>query len=300
MAMSDHNSGGAPSGAERDPALDRLYREAGGEDPPAHLDAVILAAAHRAVGAGPRARPSVLRRWQLPMSIAAIVVLSVSLVTLVQEEGGEQLVQPPPPALPSAPPAEPPQTAPGPAAVEPSRRPAAAAVPDRIAERRRDEPVKAPTGTGALSRDTTSEAGPAPAQPAAGVAAQLEGPGRPQPQPFRDSGAAGERRAPEPPSAPAEDAAARAPVAGRSAASLATAPAAKPAPSRSRAAEARKESAMEESRQAVWQGYENEPPQKWLDRIAELKRLGRQTDAEAMLTEFKRRFPAHPVPPGLP
>jgi hypothetical protein len=51
-------------------------------------------------------------------------------------------------------------------------------------------------------------------------------------------------------------------------------------------------------RQPVWHGYEKEPPQKWLERIEELKRQGRAAEAEDMLSEFRRRFPEHPLPPG--
>jgi len=55
MALNEHGTGGANGGAERDPRLERVYREAAHETPPAHLDAAILAAARRAVGqpAGP-------------------------------------------------------------------------------------------------------------------------------------------------------------------------------------------------------------------------------------------------------
>ena len=49
----------------------------------------------------------------------------------------------------------------------------------------------------------------------------------------------------------------------------------------------------------VWHGLEKEPPQKWLERIGELKRQERAAEAEEMLAEFKRRFPDHPLPPGL-
>jgi hypothetical protein len=52
-------------------------------------------------------------------------------------------------------------------------------------------------------------------------------------------------------------------------------------------------------RQPAWHGFEKEPPQKWLERIEELKRQGLAAEAEDMLSEFKRRFPEHPLPPGL-
>jgi hypothetical protein len=54
----------------------------------------------------------------------------------------------------------------------------------------------------------------------------------------------------------------------------------------------------EQDRLPAWQGYEKEPPQKWLVRIEELKRQGRAAEAEEMLSEFKRRFPEHPLPLG--
>ncbi len=102
MTLDGRNAGGTSGDAERDARLDRLYREAGGEMPPARLDAAILAAAHREVGARPRPLSSTLRRWRVPASIAAVVVLSVSLVTLVQEEGGDRLTDIPPITPPPA------------------------------------------------------------------------------------------------------------------------------------------------------------------------------------------------------
>ena len=45
----------------------------------------------------------------------------------------------------------------------------------------------------------------------------------------------------------------------------------------------------------VWRGLEEQPPEKWLDRLAEFKRDGRQADIDELLTEFRRRFPDHPA-----
>jgi hypothetical protein len=107
MAMSN-------DGIERDPRLARLYEAVGDEAPPAALDAAILAAARREVNAAPqvvassggdgRGRDAVAavrsqRNWYVPMSIAAVLVLSVSLVTLVQQEKGDELAQPPAPGV---------------------------------------------------------------------------------------------------------------------------------------------------------------------------------------------------------
>ena len=90
---------------ERDPRTARLLEAAGGEEPPAALDAAILAAARREVSARPQVAGGgaatgvpplrAKRNWYVPVSIAAVLVLSVSLVTLVHEEKGDQLAQPP-------------------------------------------------------------------------------------------------------------------------------------------------------------------------------------------------------------
>ena len=83
-----------------DPQLARIYAAAGDTEdgPAAALDAAILAAARREVGAGPTvlgAAPRTQRRWLVPLSLAAVLTLSVSLVTLVHEEKGDDLTQAP-------------------------------------------------------------------------------------------------------------------------------------------------------------------------------------------------------------
>jgi hypothetical protein len=106
MALND-DIRNAAAGSERDPGLTRVYGAAPRDEPPAHLDAAILAAAHREVGARPRPLAA-LRAWRVPLSLAAVVVLSVSLVTLMRQEGGDELYQSTQPGvLRSAPPAAP-------------------------------------------------------------------------------------------------------------------------------------------------------------------------------------------------
>lgn len=73
----------------QDPQLAQWYHAGGGPEPSPALDQAILAAAHRGVQARPRAAGSVLRRWRVPLSLAAVVVLSVTVVTLVSEHGVE-------------------------------------------------------------------------------------------------------------------------------------------------------------------------------------------------------------------
>jgi hypothetical protein len=43
--------------------------------------------------------------------------------------------------------------------------------------------------------------------------------------------------------------------------------------------------------------YAAEPPEKWGEKILELRREGRAAEADALLAEFRQRFPDHAVPP---
>jgi hypothetical protein len=74
---------------------------------------------------------------------------------------------------------------------------------------------------------------------------------------------------------------------GRAAASPPPPPAAvmsKPAPAK-----------LAQQRVPMWRGLEDQPPEKWLERLAEFRRDNRQADADELLVEFRRRFPDHPA-----
>lgn len=78
------------------------WRRAGREEPPASLDARILAAAHEAAGEtkNPR-RPSWIARFA-PVTVAAVAVLGVALSMRVADESPELRQSLPPPAAPAA------------------------------------------------------------------------------------------------------------------------------------------------------------------------------------------------------
>ncbi len=70
--------------------MSRAYRKASGGKTPQHLDDYILAAARKSVGARPRLAYSPFSKaWQVPVSVAAVLVLSVGLVFTLQEQTGE-------------------------------------------------------------------------------------------------------------------------------------------------------------------------------------------------------------------
>jgi hypothetical protein len=290
--MAVNPSGGASRNGERDPRLDRLYREGARETPPAHLDAAILAAARREGGAGPRRLSARLRAWRVPVSIAAVVVLTVSLVTLVGEESGERYLSSdravPGPARPAEP-APPAVVMKQPPAAESAPRPAPTQA-DPMRFSRKEAASAEPEAPGASAAGSARPGG----VPAMTGAAEADA-GSYSPL-LRDSmRAAGERAAA--PQSPAADE----PVTGASGiAARRDAPAAAaPAPSRAVSGSVRAKVEPAEKRAPAWHGLEAEPPAKWLERAIALKREGRAAEYQELLAEFKRRFPEHPVPPEL-
>lgn len=266
-----------------DPQLERFYRDTAREGPPAHLDAAILAAARREVGARPRALSSVLRRWHVPVSIAAVVVVSVSLVILVKEEGGERIgeVSIPPVTAPAEPSDAAPRLSAPATAVERAAQPRVEAPAPLERQGSRDEPKRS-IALGKLE-DAPRAASNSPAVGGTGTAGAPEAAA--EPRPFA---AAPPRPAQESAAAPASPAT----VEQRSAAPAAD------AVSGGTMARALQVKPAAQDRPPVWQGFEKEPPEKWLARIEELMRAGRATEAEEMRAEFKRRFPEHPLAQG--
>jgi len=242
-----------------DPDLARLYREASREAPPPHLDAQILAAAHREAGSRPRAigdgagedaySPVAKHRsWRVPLALAAVIVLSVSILTLSPEirdvappERAETARAPQPEAT-TSPGSETPERA----ATPPQEFRRVPGAPPGVASR--DEPVarEAPAAVAALRDEAAPEA-----PPASMAAARPE---RAPPRP--EAGVRLEPRAQQ--AAPLR---AEADLAG-----------------------------------ALTRQYADQPPEKWGEKIVELRREGRVEEAEALLAEFRRRFPDYRIP----
>ena len=86
-----------------EPEMHRLYRDAARELPPPALDAQILAAARRAVET-PSAYQRIVKRWTVPLSVAAVVMLTVGVVLRLTHERAleETATLSAPPAAPAA------------------------------------------------------------------------------------------------------------------------------------------------------------------------------------------------------
>jgi resuscitation-promoting factor RpfA len=81
--------------SEHDAKMASLYRLTMRDGPSPAVDAAVLAAAHRAVSSRPRKSGAVFEyAWRGPLSLAAVVVLAVSLVILMREEAPE-IAEPP-------------------------------------------------------------------------------------------------------------------------------------------------------------------------------------------------------------
>lgn len=140
---------------ERDAKLQAAYRALGAEEPPRALDEAILAAARRP-------HRGWAQRWSVPLSLAAVVVLSVVVTLRIQHEQPapvqEKVLVAKTPAAPAATP-----TPPAPAAPVQTRKEAAAAKPV-------PPPPAAPQPFPSAMQDKAAEQAGGAAAPASGVA----------------------------------------------------------------------------------------------------------------------------------
>jgi hypothetical protein len=239
--------------------ISKRYRELATEEPPHALDDAILAAAKRS--AQPRTR-----RWAVPLSIAAVLVLSVTVTLRMQHEQPD-LESPAPPAKPPPVLAENKQVQLQ-QKEERQIKPAAVPAPEQRAKLKpREEPKPfAPDLRDRVAAAPPPAAAPAPAPEAApsSRADSLRG---------TESSVAGAlaRQAEERTARDAE-AASRAPQVG-------------PVQALAKRAEggAAKSAALAES------------PERELERIAQLRRDGRHEEADKALAEFRKRHPDYRI-----
>jgi hypothetical protein len=322
-----------PINQERDAALDAAYRAAAPDEPPPALDDAIRAAARRAVGAGPLRRGSPLRRWQLPLSIAAVLVLCVSLVAVMREDGSELTRVPraeapaavaaadraklTEPAIPRV------ELAPATGASGLGLKPSAGGDGFGLGRSASSAGIRAPATALPEARDTDRLAAAAPArrqdfkasEPAAPAVAE-EVRGR-----LADNAPVLAQREAAKPAAPAAAAVAESKLEAvpldreadrkvrADAPMLAKIAPVAPAPAAMRAAPA--QAKADSAEPAVMSGQNANqvadgvaqmsllPPDKWLDRIEELRRAGRVEEARAGLSGFRRRYPDFKLPPSL-
>jgi hypothetical protein len=299
----------------RDEDLSRAWAQISLDEPPVALDEAIRAAARRAAQAGPRPTGArALSRWRVPVSVAAVLVISATITLLVAErethvpletqEAHEQLVAPQPMAE-AEPTAEPEgvkrETGVGSAARAP-------------AEKRRVAPAKGGTEPAPADADGALSDAPVRSDEVDGGLPAADA--RPADSPVRrDASAAGAAEAPrpmvkdslelkkestrkstaQPNGSRAEEGARPRALAqpGRAQEPASSAPAAAPPSTAGAAAAPAPEASFSAQEEA---GLE---PEAWLERIVELRKAGKLEEAARSLERFRRRYPDYPLPPEL-
>lgn len=267
--------------------ISRRYREAASEQPSPRIDAAILAAARREA-----ARPPVVRNWQVPAAVAAVLVIGVSL-SLLTREGVESL----PPvdqshkqadvARPEAPSlAMKAETAPKGKLDLQSR-------PSRDRGERGDRNAEAQHGEESFIGGSAAPQAPSPAPP---LVQQ------------HDTAAAKEPVGNAVPENAGTDTA-RTAQAGAAGALDENAPAMaleqeQPAPEKKALADAAEEVRAkslrkQESATTAAPAAMRRSPEQWLRSIEELIRSGRPADARLQLAEFRKRYPDYRLPDAL-
>jgi hypothetical protein len=264
---------------ERDPKVSQRYRELAAEEPSRELDQAILAAAHRAADKphAPLVTPAGRHRWYFSLGAAAVIVLAVAVTWHVEraQPDPETVVLKEEVPLKESPAADEKRSA---AAAVESPKPAAPALKPEPKPRLQQAP-----------REFARDAAPAASAPAesrirenaAGDVARAEVQQAPAPAPA--------------PSAQAERGDERAAAGGvMSRRTDRVEPQAAPAPpTESRVQQDAAPQAKALGGPAVSAYIDS--PERFLDRIAELRKEGRHNEADQLLAEFRQRYPDYRI-----
>ena len=307
----------------RESDISRTWRATSTEQPPATLDDAIRAAARRAVSARPQVSgSSFVARWRVPLSIAALVVVSASLTLLISEEK-QHLPGMTSQDLPraAAPPRMESSVTPGKRDEEARQVGSSRASSDAMLPKSTDRTAPMGKASGAMGSATNKATAPlpqsaaftpeavAPAPDRATSAAQAGAPARnDSPSVDTDARANAElkqvlpsaRELPSGPAAQSEATSKRkfeqeAPAPQSPAADSAVS-GAPPAPART-TVNAQLRSRVAPAKEPA--AEENLAPAAWVERIIDLRREGKLKEAADSLEAFRRRYPDYPLPAEL-
>jgi hypothetical protein len=267
----------------RDEEITRLYREAADAVPPAALDRLILDAARAGLAGKPERKRAWWQRWTAPVAAFATIVLTVTLTLLVQQEREQDEQAPPAPAQGKA------ATPPIPSTLSTPAQPAATAEPHRTDRAIARPAARAPESAVPAQKLKEAAASAEPRPFAAESKEAIKAEGR-----QRSEAGVGVLSAPAAPPPPAE-------------VELRAAPAAKPAaaPLRYQAAPAAADSVDNRAKAAPLRkqasGALEAPrtPEAWLDEIRQLRKQGRDKEAQDALEAFRRAYPDYRLPEDL-
>jgi hypothetical protein len=250
---------------ERNPKVSQRYRELGRDEPSRKLDQAILAAAHRAADTphAPLVTPAGRHRWYFSLGAAAILVLAVAVTVHVERERPDPEAGAAAP-VPSAPKEDFYYKKEAPPVMEQRRD------TERAAPRKQVSPPKSPPTFAPDPKPQAQEAprelarDAAPAAPASPAQDAVRDRVRSEPEVRRETGIMGIESTPAPVAKPA--------------------PQPQAAPAQSRVLQG----------SAVFAYIES--PERFLDRIAELRKEGRHNEADQALAEFRQRYPDYRIP----
>jgi hypothetical protein len=306
-----------------DADLSRAYEATARDEPPAAMDDAILAKARHAVLADSkneirmdessaaqkkRGAPSGSRHWYQQFAIAATLVVTATLVVLMEKEQPQIGVLAPPasdtavaPTAKSSTDAVEARDAAPPVIARMETKPSASVRSERP---ERDRPAERLSRESEQPREQISRVPEQPASPAAQIADAMRAETRaPERQAFPGARVAAAEDAGAPVTASPPAAPARSAALARGDSSLQTARPAPPAATGSGSGSALAERREMQSAEAVERGPGNaftakkdESPAVWLARIAELRKQGRIKEAEENLAEFRKRYPQYSIP----
>jgi len=247
--------------SDDDKKVSERYRELPREEPPRALDDAILAASRRAVQArpAPLVAPTGRRRWYVPLAAAAVITLAVAVTLHVQRDRPDEEADAGASSMRI-------QQVPPPEALQKetakAEAPKPATAPKAEEERRRPERRAQQPFARAPATDSVGPLAGAPAVAPSEPAPAAPPAARTEPRERNDAAAA-------------------------SAGVRAVEPAAKPAP------------AAPFGVGAVAGRLQAPTPESELERIAELRRLGRHEEADKALIEFRKRYPDYKIPGAM-
>lgn len=240
-----------------DQKVSQAYRGLSAEEPPRHVDDVILAASRRAVSArpAPLVAPTGRRRWYFPVAAAAVIVLAAGVALHVERD----LPDPEVAVLMKRQVEEAPKEkkltdAPAPPVDAPAQRNQEMRPPAAVAQ----APVQAPERAEG-SKTFAYAPDPPRAAAAPSVTQEQQAQDRVVVEALRKDEAASHSRASSSAARPALELGAAAGAVGL-------------------------------------RGLADQPPEKWLERITELRKAGQHEEADKLLEEFRKRFPDQKVP----
>jgi len=289
-----------------DTSIIARYRAAAMETPPRYLDDAIRESARGSSPAAGRPRSTWWWGWRLPLVTAAVAIVTASLVTILLEREETQIQPDLPlstnnsPSAPSGMSAPAPESSLGskPPTPQPDEERSTAPLPAQRTESRPHEglavqapPASRPQGRPAADMTSGAAQGSQPSDSKQDGARERRATTAGQPSSSASQG--------QDESQVRSDQASPPSAADHGLPEVARKPQSPAAALQAERRALRDRATPNSAVSALLVELAGEPPDRWTERIAALRREGRREEANALLAEFRRRYPQEPVPQNL-